>query len=378
MRKFALAVMLFCAAAMIQPHVTEAASNKTKNFGYLDTKTNSTFVPIRFLSEYAGASVKWTAAAKRVDITKGQDKITLYVGSSSASINNEQQRLDAPPFEDNGSTYVPLRFVSKALGIQLGWQSDTSSVNVTAGGKQTRLPVIKRGTLGQPVTSQLKTFKVGSKSFNVRVVTVNLMHPKVQLDVALAHNTVGKVEELSSIAKRNQANIAINGTFFDAYSDNSYRTPYGWIVQGGKAKKTSSGDRKTAFIYDKNNLAELVAGTDFPDRFKQGGIEGALQVGPRLVVNGKVSLNVKEEGFRDPKILTGGGARSALGITSNHQLLLVTSGGATIPQMAEIMKQAGAYQAMNLDGGASSGLYYNGSYLTTPGRQISNALLIKY
>ncbi len=237
MRKFALAVMLFCAAAMIQPHVTEAASNKTKNFGYLDTKTNSTFVPIRFLSEYAGASVKWTAAAKRVDITKGQDKITLYVGSSSASINNEQQRLDAPPFEDNGSTYVPLRFVSKALGIQLGWQSDTSSVNVTAGGKQTRLPVIKRGTLGQPVTSQLKTFKVGSKSFNVRVVTVNLMHPKVQLDVALAHNTVGKVEELSSIAKRNQANIAINGTFFDAYSDNSYRTPYGWIVQGGKAKK---------------------------------------------------------------------------------------------------------------------------------------------
>jgi exopolysaccharide biosynthesis protein len=43
-----------------------------------------------------------------------------------------------------------------------------------------------------------------------------------------------------------------------------------------------------------------------------------------------------------------------------------------------MMKQAGAYQAMNLDGGASSGLYYNGKYLTTPGRQISNAIVVKY
>ncbi|MBJ6361853.1 phosphodiester glycosidase family protein [Paenibacillus sp. GCM10012307] len=378
MRKTVLAIILFCAAGMALPHVSEAASNNTKNFGYLDTKTNSTFVPIRFLSEYAGASVKWTAVQQRVDITKGEDHITLYAGSTSASINNEELRLDAPPFESDGSTYVPLRFVSQALGIQLSWQSDISSVNVAAGGKQTRLPVIKRGTLTEPVNSQVQTFKVGGKSFTVRVVTVNLMHPKVQLDIALAHNTVGKVEELSSIAKRNEARIAINGTFFDAYTDDSYKTPYGWIVQGGKIKKHSSGDRKTVFIYDANNLSELVAGVEFPERYKQGGIEGALQVGPRLVVNGKVSLNVKEEGFRDPKILTGGGARSALGITSNHQLLLVTSSGATIPQMAEIMKQAGSYQAMNLDGGASSGLYYNGSYLTPPGRQISNALLIKY
>jgi exopolysaccharide biosynthesis protein len=40
------------------------------------------------------------------------------------------------------------------------------------------------------------------------------------------------------------------------------------------------------------------------------------------------------------------------------------------------MKQAGAYQAMNLDGGASSGLYFNGKYIRTPGREISNAILV--
>lgn len=379
MKKLILtAALLLFAATAIPTGAAEAASNKDKTFGYLNTETNSTFVPIRFLSEYAGAKITWTAADKRIDISKGKDSIVLYVGRTQAMINGEQQKLSAAPFEEGGSTYVPLRFVSQALSVQLAWQADTSSVSVTAGSKQTRLPVIKRGAMSPPVTSQVKSFKVGSKSFSVRVMTVNLMHPKVQLDVALAHDTIGKVEELSSMAKRSNAKLAINGTFFDAYTKDSYKTPYGWIIQGGKIKKDSSGDRKTVFAYDKNNLTELIAGVDFPDRYQQGGIEGALQVGPRLVVNGKVQLNVEAEGFRDPKILTGGGARSALGITSNHELLLVTSGGATIPQMAEIMKQAGAYQAMNLDGGASSGLYYNGSYLTKPGRELSNALLVKY
>lgn len=125
-------------------------------------------------------------------------------------------------------------------------------------------------------------------------------------------------------------------------------------------------------------MAELVSGPAFEQRLSQGNVEGALQAGPRLVTNGKVSLNIKAEGFKDPKILTGGGARSALGITRDHKLILLTTSGATIPQLAQIMKQAGAYQAMNLDGGASSGLYYNGSYLTTPGRQISNAIIVKY
>lgn len=56
--------------------------------------------------------------------------------------------------------------------------------------------------------------------------------------------------------------------------------------------------------------------------------------------------------------------------------MILTTSSATIPELAKVMKQAGAYQAMNLDGGASSGLYYNGRYMTYPGRNISNALLI--
>lgn len=357
------------------------AVSEPKNFGYVDPQTNRTFVPIRFLSAYAGASIQWDPAAQQIDIVKDGKKLTLFIGKTTAYVDQTPIALEDVPFIDQGVTFVPLRLVSDTLGMQLKWRTETSSVSVTLADQTVQLPIVKRtpaGSSTKPIVSAQQTYKVGGHSFTAQVVTISLMHPKIQLDVALAGDAIGKVEELSSIAKRNHAIVAINGTFFDAYTKGAYKAPYGYIVSSGKIRKKSSGDLRTMFIYDKNNLAELIPGADFTERFEGGQLDGGLQVGPRLLKDGKVSLNVKAEGFRDPKILTGGGARSALGITRDHKLILLTTGGATIPQLAEIMKQAGAYQAMNLDGGASSGLYYDGKYMTQPGRKISNALLIKY
>ena len=41
------------------------------------------------------------------------------------------------------------------------------------------------------------------------------------------------------------------------------------------------------------------------------------------------------------------------------------------------MKALGCRDAMNLDGGASSGLFHHDAYLTKPGRDIANALLVE-
>ena len=105
-------------------------------------------------------------------------------------------------------------------------------------------------------------------------------------------------------------------------------------------------------------------------------VQEALGCGPRLVANGEIVVNPTSEGFSHPKILSMSMARSAVGITRLREIMFVTCRGATIRKMAEIMKELGAYDAMNLDGGASSGLWFRGRYLTTPGRLISNALLL--
>jgi exopolysaccharide biosynthesis protein len=328
-----------------------------------------------------GVNVKWNPSEQRIDLELGQTKLVLTIGKKEASVNGEPVELTEFPYVARGVKYVPLRFVTEKLNLKREWNGDTASVTVVAGEQTAELPVIKQTidpTKGKPILSEKRTFKVGRQSFSANMVTISLLHPKIRLGVALAHNEIGKVDDLNHMANENGAVVAINGSFFNAYTESDVKIPYGNVISGGEQKRKDLSDRRTIFTFDKNNLVKLVAGTDYRERFGEFVLEGAVQAGPRLVKDGKVSLNVVEEGFKDPKILTGGGARSAVGITRDHKLILITLGGATIPQLAEIMKQAGAYQAMNLDGGASSGLYVDGKYLTVPGRQISNAIIVKY
>ncbi|MRN51681.1 phosphodiester glycosidase family protein [Paenibacillus monticola] len=356
-----------------------AAAALPKNNVYMD-KSNHSYIPLRFLTGFGDIQTEWNAATKEIHIYSTDISVTLTVGQATAYVNGKPVTISERAFSENGTTYVPLSLISQSLGITLTWNPNSSSITLTNGEDNTTLPVLSGSVVkaaSPAVVSAQRTFKVGSRSFNVQTVTISLLHPKISLDVVLAGNSVGKVEALNSLAKRSSAIAAINGTFFNAYTKDNYKAPYGYIVSGGKILMKSSGDRRTIFTIDNNNLAELIPGLDFTNRFAAGSIKGGLQAGPRLLVNGQVALNVAAEGFKDAKILTGGGARSALGLTRDHKLILLTSGGATIPQLAAIMQQAGAYQAMNLDGGASSGLYYNGKYLTAPGRLISNAIVIK-
>jgi len=166
------------------------------------------------------------------------------------------------------------------------------------------------------------------------------------------------------------------------------------VVENGVITKHASGNADIP----KDGFVVNLSGTEtrYLDRFPIGGkaqfspefeptntdgsfwqkAAGALGVGPRLIADGKIAVDPVSEGFSSKKILSDSMARSAIGVTANNTLLLVTVNKATIRELASIMDSLGACNAMNMDGGASSGLYYGGGYLTAPGRDLSNALLI--
>ncbi|MGB9887101.1 MAG: phosphodiester glycosidase family protein, partial [Moorellales bacterium] len=58
---------------------------------------------------------------------------------------------------------------------------------------------------------------------------------------------------------------------------------------------------------------------------------------------------------------------AVVGVKPDGTLLLVNLGGATIREAAQAMKALGARDAVNLDGGASSGLWFAGKYVAKPG-----------
>jgi hypothetical protein len=101
----------------------------------------------------------------------------------------------------------------------------------------------------------------------------------------------------------------------------------------------------------------------------------AIGGGPQLLLDGEASLHPHDEGFHDPKMF-GTGKRSMVGVNEAQTSLIFAVAYGSLPECAHVMKELGAYNAMSLDGGASSSLWANGRYLIQPGRQINNALVV--
>lgn len=85
-----------------------------------------TFVPLRFVGQWLGATVDWDNDTQTAILEKDGHRIEMAIGSSTYYLDGEAKDLDAPaeltPSKDgNFRTMVPVRFVSEALGYQVEW-----------------------------------------------------------------------------------------------------------------------------------------------------------------------------------------------------------------------------------------------------------------
>ncbi|GAB6274994.1 MAG: hypothetical protein STSR0004_18590 [Peptococcaceae bacterium] len=220
-----------------------------------------------------------------------------------------------------------------------------------------------------------KKYNINGKRISVNVVEIPFC--AAVPDMIVARDKVGNREELASMAKRNKAIVAINGTFFNAYGNPPI--PYGNIIKNNKIVHRGSVGTTCGFYADGSAKFGHVEFRNLSDNLADYGWEGvqtAVGAGPRLLTNGKITVNPAGEGFTSEKILSMCMARSAVGVKTDGTVLLATT-TASVKDLARVMKNLGAHNAMNLDGGASSGLWYKGKYITSPGRTLSNALIFK-
>lgn len=88
-----------------------------------------TMVPVRIIAESFGAQVGWDDPV--VTITKEATEIKLTIGSTVAMVNGENTTLDVAPEVINGRTFVPMRFIGESLGYTVKWVPTTERVLVT-------------------------------------------------------------------------------------------------------------------------------------------------------------------------------------------------------------------------------------------------------
>ncbi|MGI6226505.1 MAG: stalk domain-containing protein, partial [Peptococcales bacterium] len=93
-----------------------------------------TLVPVRLVSEELGAVVNWDEATRTVHITKGNRSVLLRLDNRLVDFTengvNTYSLCDVPPQLINNRTFVPLRLVSNALGVNVDWEGATRTVSV--------------------------------------------------------------------------------------------------------------------------------------------------------------------------------------------------------------------------------------------------------
>jgi hypothetical protein len=87
---------------------------------FLDS-ANRVQIPVRFVSEALGAKVGWSDDTKTVTIQQGNKRIVLVVGNKQATVNGKTVKFDTAAQYRKGRVFVPIRFVSEALGESVSW-----------------------------------------------------------------------------------------------------------------------------------------------------------------------------------------------------------------------------------------------------------------
>ncbi len=228
--------------------------------------------------------------------------------------------------------------------------------------------------------------------------------------VVVSDDTSDVRETTSSFAQDAGACVAVNGGYFRM--GNFPASAVGLLVQEGRISaeatdaagpdsarqavaraaigRMSDGRYETGWIAQQGDALLRLERPVRPGQTPPAGHRWqpleAMGAGPMLLLNGQYRITAWEEGFGYTSI-PNRHPRTAAGVAANGDLLLVVvdgrqeaSRGVDLAELARLMREAGARDALNLDGGGSSTLVVQGRLVNRPTggtfeRQVMNALV---
>lgn len=241
------------------------------------------------------------------------------------------------------------------------------------------------GGVGAAVSEDFSKINIGSHNKTIKVIQLTgghkysgfiaIVNDPTRVKVAYTKNIGRSGQKTSEMAKENNAIIAINGGGFTDKGSNSNNTftgngglPTGIIISGGKLIFPYAGDADTKQTYTGvvgiKKGGAMVVGDYSIDELLNMNVNDALCFGPTLIENTVIKSGISSQGANP---------RTAIGQRKDGAILLLTldgrqglEAGASIEDVQEVLKSYGAVNAVNLDGGASTTMYYNGKVINNP------------
>ncbi|MCU7667241.1 phosphodiester glycosidase family protein [Bacillus thuringiensis] len=186
------------------------------------------------------------------------------------------------------------------------------------------------------------------------------------LNVKLASSSLKKHgEQIFEIAERENALAATNASgFVDQNGHGNGGSLTGIAIEGGEIKNKYPDEK--GFVAGITRRGEMVTGKYSGNELLDLGVKNAAGFKPQLIVNGKKMVE-GDGGW-------GLGPRTAIGQKEDGTIIMVVidgrqpsrSIGASIKEVQDILYKRGAINAMCMDGGSSSSMYFNGENITIP------------
>lgn len=231
---------------------------------------------------------------------------------------------------------------------------------------------------------------------------INEPHPQITTRVVVSDDTTDNREATSSFARDLGACVVVNGGYFTMdktpaghvgllYVDHQIREPATRSVQRGD-QSFETARAAIGFAGDTLEITWATTRNDTLYRWPEPPphepvkpapslsyadahpwtVRDALGTGPMLLVDGEIRVTSDQEvffGTSIPEVHP----RTAAGITADGDLIVMVvdgrqeaSRGVSLEELAALMRDAGAVDALNLDGGGSSTMVIQGIRLNLP------------
>ncbi|MGY5851305.1 phosphodiester glycosidase family protein [Salegentibacter sp. F14] len=180
--------------------------------------------------------------------------------------------------------------------------------------------------------------------------------------------------------ERGNGILAINGGYFSSNSSVSLIVEDGEMIAYGPTENLVRGafgmhGGKPEVVWTNSKNKE-----GYPKKFEKPDLNAESQTwrvsqavggGPVLLKNGKIKLTDKEEGFSGSHLQRH--PRTAIGYKDDNSLIMMVvdgrqqaSAGVSLPELAQLMLEVGALEAINLDGGDSSTMVASEEVVNVP------------
>jgi len=225
-----------------------------------------------------------------------------------------------------------------------------------------------------------KTIRIIESNYKAWLIGV---YDPSDVDLAVSKHLGTGGQSVNNLVKQNGGLVGINGGGFedlDGWGNGSI--PYGAIIQDGKLIWNHYGGSGGLIGFTKDHKMWLTYKS--PEEAIAEGMEDAVDFGPFLIVNGKTSKIHGDGGW-------GVAPRSVIAQRKDGVVLILCiegrlpgySIGASMNDVIDILLRYKAYNAANLDGGASSTMSIEGKLWNRPsaggeygGRTVSNAWIV--